>query len=106
MPSRPRHHDSLLGRLCRGALPITLETLGADDPEALELLHEYLGPDLTELKTACANAFGVVGKGGNLGSRVWNPNASDSELIACLKDICETMASLIAFAAPHMPACT
>ncbi|MFL2885600.1 MAG: hypothetical protein ACJZ48_01490 [Candidatus Pelagibacterales bacterium] len=69
------------------------ETLGADDPEALELLHEYLGPDLTELKTACANAFGVVGKGGNLGSRVWNPNASDSELIACLKDICETMAT-------------
>ena len=30
------------------------ETMGTDDPSSLELLHEHLGQDLTELKAACA----------------------------------------------------
>ena len=65
-------------------------TMGANDPSGLELLHEHLGPDLTELKAACTavlRAFTEKGKK----KLSWNPNATDTELIACLKDIVDEM---------------
>jgi len=70
------------------------EIMGTDDPSSLELLHEQLGQDLTELKLACTAAlasFSAIGKR----QLVWNPNASDTELIACLKDIIDEMAAAI-----------
>ena len=68
------------------------EKMGADDPASLELLREHLGPDLTELKQACTavlTSTQVASK-----QLVWNPNASDSELIACLKDLIDAMATV------------
>ena len=70
------------------------EIMGTDDPSSLELLHEQLGQDLTELKlasTAALASFSAIGKR----QLVWNPNASDTELIACLKDIIDEMAAAI-----------
>ena len=63
------------------------------DEEDLELLHEHLGPDLHELKVACTAAL-VAFSEDTKTQLVWNPNASDSELIACLKDIIDTMAGV------------
>ena len=68
------------------------ETMGADDPAGLELLFEHIGPDLTELIWACTavlTSTQVASK-----QLVWNPNASDSELIACLKDLIDAMATV------------
>ena len=67
------------------------ETMGTDDPSSLELLHEHLGQDLTELKAACAAVLTSLIENGKRLS--WNPNASDAELIACLKDIADAMAA-------------
>ena len=61
--------------------------MGADDPASLELLREHLGPDLTELQKACTTVLTST-------QLVWNPNASDSELIACLKDLIDEMATV------------
>lgn len=61
--------------------------MGADDPASLELLLEHLGPDLTELQKACTAVLTST-------QLVWNPNASDSELIACLKDLIDEMATV------------
>ena len=69
------------------------ETMGTDDPSSLELLHEHLGQDLTELKAACAAVLTSLIENGKRLS--WNPNASDAELIACLKDITDEMAAAI-----------
>ena len=69
------------------------ETMGTDDPSSLELLHEHLGQDLTELKAACAAVLTSLTENGKRLS--WNPNASDAELIACLKDITDEMAAAI-----------
>ena len=66
--------------------------MGADDPAGLELLFEHIGPDLTELIWACTavlTSTQVASK-----QLVWNPNASDSELIACLKDLIDAMATV------------
>ena len=65
--------------------------MGADNPDGLALLREHLGDDLSELKTACTEALNTFKEGKN--QLTWNPNASDSELIACLKDIIDTMAT-------------
>ena len=66
--------------------------MGADDPAGLELLRENLGHDLTELKHTCTT---VLSSGRlSCSQLVWNPNASDSELIACLKDIIDAMATV------------
>ena len=67
------------------------ETMGTDDPSSLELLHEHLGEDLTELKAACTAVLTSFTENGKRLS--WNPNASDAELIACLKDIADAMAA-------------
>ena len=70
------------------------EMMGTDDPSSLELLHEHLGQDLSELKVACTTvltSFNEIGKR----QLAWNPNASDTELIACLKDIMDEMAAAI-----------
>ena len=67
------------------------ETMGTDDPSSLELLHEHLGQDLTELKAACTAVLTTSTENGKRLSR--NPNASDAELIACLKDITDAMAA-------------
>ena len=87
------------------------ENMGADDPAGLELLQEHLGPDLppllfhvlttgffvlqehlgpdlTELIWACTTVLTSTRS-----RLVWNPNASDSELVACLKDIIDAMAT-------------
>ena len=69
------------------------ETMGTDDPSSLELLHEHLGQDLSELKAACTAALASLTENGKRLS--WNPNASDAELIACLKDITDEMAAAI-----------
>ena len=61
--------------------------MGADDPASLELLREHLGPDLTELQKACTTVLTST-------QLVWNPNASDSELVACLKDLIDEMATV------------
>ena len=68
--------------------------MGTDDPSSLELLYEHLGQDLSELKVACTavlTSFNEIGKR----QLMWNPNASDTELIACLKDIIDEMAAAI-----------
>ena len=68
--------------------------MGTDDPSSLQLLHEHLGQDLSELKAACTavlTSFSDIGKR----QLTWNPNASDTELIACLKDIIDEMAAAI-----------
>ena len=67
------------------------ETMGTDDPSSLELLHEHLGQDLTELKAACTAVLTTSTENDKRLS--WNPNASDAELIACLKDITDAMAA-------------
>ena len=67
------------------------ETMGTDDPSSLELLHEHLGQDLAELKAACTAVLTSFTENGKRLS--WNPNASDAELIACLKDITDAMAA-------------
>ena len=70
------------------------EAMGADDPSSLQLLYEYLGQDLTELKAACTAALASITEKGK--KRLsWNPNASDTELIACLKDTIDAMAEAI-----------
>jgi len=69
------------------------EAMGTDDPSSLELLHEHLGQDLTELKAACTAVLTSLTENGKRLS--WNPNASDPELIACLKDITDEMAAAI-----------
>ena len=69
------------------------ETMGTDDPSGLELLHEHLGQDLSELKAACTAVLASFTENGKRLS--WNPNASDAELIACLKDITDEMAAAI-----------
>ena len=70
------------------------EIMGMDDPSSLELLHEHLGSDLTELKVAC---MAVLTSFNEIGNRqlMWNPNSSDTELIACLQDIIDEMAAAI-----------
>ena len=65
-------------------------TMGANDPSGLELLHEHLGPDLTELKAACTAVLRAFTENGKK-KLSWNPNATDTELIACLKDIVDEM---------------
>ena len=52
-----------------------------------------MGQDLTELKAACAAVLTSLIENGKRLS--WNPNASDAELIACLKDITDEMAAAI-----------
>ena len=49
------------------------------------MLRKHLGPDLTELKQACTAMLTST----QIASKqlVWNPNASDGELIPCLKDL-------------------
>jgi len=69
------------------------ETMGTDDPSSLDLLHEHLGQDLTELKAACTAVLTSSTDDSKMLS--WNPNASDAELIACLKDITDEMAEAI-----------
>jgi hypothetical protein len=67
------------------------EIMGTENPSGLDLLYEHLGEDLAELKVACTQALQDFSA-----SRfplTWNPNASDSELIACLKDISDAMAT-------------
>ena len=66
--------------------------MGADDPAGLALLHEHLGGDLTELKSACTAMLASTQLASS-SQLVWNPNASDNELIACLKDIIDAMAA-------------
>ena len=68
------------------------EKMGADDPAGLALLHEHLGRDLTELKSACTAMLASTQLASS-SQLVWNPNASDNELIACLKDIIDAMAA-------------
>ena len=68
------------------------EKMSYDDPSGLELLHEHMGSDLTELKLACTAAIRTFTGKKQLS---WNPNASDSELVACLKDIVDEMAAAV-----------
>ena len=65
----------------------------ADNPDGLELLREHLGQDLSELQEACTRMLDpFLSPDGWSGTKlVWNPNASDTELIACLKDIIDAM---------------
>ena len=87
MPLRAPKGDSARLRVCR-------KIMGTDDPSSLQLLHEHLGQDLSELKAACTavlTSFSDIGKR----QLTWNPNASDTELIACLKDIIDEMAAAI-----------
>ena len=41
------------------------ETLGTDSPEAIGMLHEHLGPDLTSLKVACTTALESFAQAGD-----------------------------------------
>ena len=67
------------------------EKMGADNPSGLDLLHENLGDDLAELKSAIHEILSNFEGGEKL---VWSPNASDMETIANLKDIIEQMGKL------------
>ena len=69
------------------------EMMGAENPDGLELLREHLGQDLSELQEACTRMLDpFLSPDGWSGTKlVWNPNASDTELIACLKDVIDAM---------------
>ena len=58
--------------------------------EGLETLHQNIGNDLTPLKAAVKAS--LVKHMSGTSRLTWNPNASDHELIASLKDIIEAMA--------------
>eukprot|EP00966_Prymnesium_polylepis_P016434 378785-Prymnesium_polylepis.1 len=53
----------------------------------LDLLHLHIGPDLAELKDACLQML-------DIGKEfvILDPHAGDSELVAMMKDVVETLA--------------
>ena len=64
--------------------------MGNDNPDGLSLLYEHLDFDLNELKSNILEILASFQEDQN--KLVWNPNASDLELLASLKDIIEKMA--------------
>ena len=64
--------------------------MGHENPSGLELLYEQLGEDLSELKEACTETLIAYKQSST--KLVWNPNAADPIMIACLRDIIDEMA--------------
>ena len=65
------------------------DEMGELNPSGLKLLHELLGPDLSNLTEACLRAL-VANDGHQV---VFDPHAGDNIMVAMMKDIVETMAS-------------
>ena len=64
--------------------------LSRSDPPALELLHEHLGDDLSELQTAVNEVIDKFESDDDV--LTWNPHVGDNEMIANLKMLVERMA--------------
>ena len=68
--------------------------MGRDNPEGLEMLKEHLGDDLKPMQDKVGKIL-EVHRAVDVERRLtWNPQASDVELIASLKDIAEAMAAV------------
>ena len=59
------------------------------NPDALEMLHEHCGADLSGLQSVIT---AVIDAADATTAVRWNPGAGDNEIIAQLKELCERMA--------------
>jgi hypothetical protein len=64
--------------------------LAALNPQALPMLHEHCGNDLSELQSVLT---AVIDAADASTAVRWNPGAGDNEIIAQLKELCERMAA-------------